>query len=108
MIEAGRTGALTARAKTNVYLQETSGDLYVSSVYAETFIDLRSAGSMLDADNDDATTRAWNIYSPDAYLMAGAAAPSAPTAARWRRTSRAGCSTPMRARASTCTSRRAT
>ncbi len=79
MIEAGRTGALTARAKTNVYLQETSGDLYVSSVYAETFIDLRSAGSMLDADNDDATTRAWNIYSPDAYLRRGRAAPSAPT-----------------------------
>jgi hypothetical protein len=72
LIDMTGAGSLTARADSNVYIRETSGDLNVSAVYANDYIDLRAQGSLLDADNDDATTQYWNIYSESAYLEAGA------------------------------------
>ncbi|MBW1949141.1 MAG: hypothetical protein JRJ18_06295, partial [Deltaproteobacteria bacterium] len=67
-----QTGAtLVARAGHDIYLRESDGDLVISEVFSNDSADLRADGSILDAFDDDASTRSWNIYTGTLNLEAG-------------------------------------
>ncbi|OQX64175.1 MAG: hypothetical protein B5M56_00340 [Desulfococcus sp. 4484_241] len=67
----GTDPALTARAGQDIYIEEISGDLAVSEVFANGTVELTADNNIIDPDDDDATTRYWNIYATSASLTAG-------------------------------------